>query len=46
MTDTSVPQTEDFAPDCQERRHDDCRADDCTCGCHLDAGDDPWWWDE
>ena len=36
MADTSVPQTDDFAPDCQDRRHDDCRAEWCVCTCHID----------
>ena len=37
MTEMSVPLSDDFAPDCQDRRCDDCR-EPCVCACHLDDG--------
>jgi hypothetical protein len=44
----AYPETDGLAPDCADRRCDDCRAGDCCCTCHLpdarDPGDDPEGW--
>jgi hypothetical protein len=44
---TGAGLADEFAPDCADRRCDDCRAEDCCCACHLpDGPEDPDWWEE